>query len=117
MNEIDNYIGTFPIEIQEKLIEINNIIRNLLPMASEKMSYSIPTYYYHENVVHFAGYKKHVGFYPTPSAIAAFENEISKYKYAKGSVQFPHDMPLPEDLIARMVTYRLDEIEKKYKIK
>ena len=117
MSEIDKYIDSFPTSTKEKLVQLNQIIRGLLPMATEKMSYQMPTYYYHENVVHFAGYKKHIGFYPTPSAVEIFEKELGNFKYAKGSIQFPLDQPLPTDLIIRIVRCRLDEVKLKHNIK
>lgn len=116
MSEIEAYIDTFPVEVQIKLHRMNELIRENLPMASEKMSYAMPTFFYHENVVHFAGYKKHIGFYPTPSAILAFKNELGMYKFSKGAVQFPLDLPLPESLIVSMVKYRLEEIKQKYNV-
>lgn len=106
---IDEYIANFPKEIQSILINIRNIVKELAPEATEKISYQMPTFYMNGNLVHFAAFKKHIGFYPTPSGIEAFQEELSKYKGAKGSVQFPLDQPIPYDLIRRMVQYRLEE--------
>lgn len=108
-NTIDEYIATFPPEIQSILSNIRKIVRELAPEATEKISYQMPTYYLHGNLVHFAAFQKHIGFYPTPSGIEAFQEELSKYKGAKGSVQFPLNQPIPYDLIRRIVIYRLEE--------
>ncbi len=112
---IDEYIATFPQEIQIILNNIRNIIKELVPEATEKISYQMPTFYLNGNLVHFAAFKKHIGFYPTPSGIEAFQEELSKYKGAKGSVQFPLDQPMPYELIRRIVLYRLEESRNKKK--
>jgi len=106
---IDRYIGAFPGPVQGILNELRAAIKAAAPQATEKISYQMPTYFYRGNLVHFAAYEKHIGFYPTPSAIAAFQDELKRYKGAKGSVQFPIDEPLPLDLIRRMVRFRLEE--------
>jgi uncharacterized protein YdhG (YjbR/CyaY superfamily) len=106
---VDKYISAFPIDIQMKLIEMRKAIREVAPEALEKISYGIPTFYLNGNLVHFAGYKKHIGFYPTPSGIKEFEKEISKYKYSKGAVQFPLDKDLPITLIKKIVKFRVKE--------
>jgi uncharacterized protein YdhG (YjbR/CyaY superfamily) len=106
---IDEYIASFPPEIQEILCKIREIVRELVPEATEKISYQMPTFYLNGNLVHFAAFQKHIGFYPTPSGIDAFQVELSKYKGAKGSVQFPLNQPIPYDLIRRIVLYRLEE--------
>ena len=106
---IDQYIAGFPGQTQEKLREIRNIIKLMAPDATEKIAYRMPTFYMHGNLVHFAGYKGHIGFYPTPSGIESFREELDRYKNAKGSVQFPLDEPLPADLIRRMVKSRVEE--------
>lgn len=108
-NKIDDYINSFPEHIQNKLFEIRNAIKQEAPNAEEKFSYQMPTFFLNGNLVHFACYSKHIGFYPAPSGIEAFKNELSKYKYAKGSVQFPIDMPLPIELIKKIVKYRVEE--------
>jgi uncharacterized protein YdhG (YjbR/CyaY superfamily) len=108
-NTIDEYIATFTPEIQSILSNIREIVRELAPEATEKISYQMPTYYLNGNLVHFAAFQKHIGFYPTPSGIEAFQEELSKYKGAKGSVQFPLNQPIPYDLIRRIVIYRLEE--------
>lgn len=102
--DIGTYIAGFPAETQAKLEELRTLMRAILPEASETISYGIPTFDHNgEHVVHFAGYAKHVGFYPTSSAIAAFVGELRPYKHGKGSVQFPLNQPLSVDLIRRTV--------------
>jgi uncharacterized protein YdhG (YjbR/CyaY superfamily) len=106
---IDQYINGFPDDVRRILNQLHATIRAAAPEASEKISYRMPTYYYNGNLVHFAAYPHHIGFYPTPSGIEAFKDELVKYKSAKGSVQFPIDQPLPLDLIARIVKHRVHE--------
>lgn len=110
LKAIDDYIAGFPPEVQHKLIQLRNLIQKAAPQAVEKISYGMPTFYLDGNLVHFAGYANHIGFYPTPSGIASFEEALSPYKHAKGSVQFPLDQPLPEDLIRRIVLFRVEEV-------
>lgn len=111
-SNIDEYIALFPEEIQEILTEIRNIIKENAPGASEKISYQMPTFFLNGNLIHFAAFKNHIGLYPTPTGIDAFKEELSKYKGAKGSVQFPLDQPIPYDLIRRIVIYRVEESAK-----
>lgn len=106
---ITAYIKNFPDDVQEILNKIRNLIQETAPEAVEKFSYQMPTYDYHGNLVHFAAYKKHIGFYPTPSGITAFKEQLSKFKNAKGSVQFPLNEPLPYDLIREIVLFRVNE--------
>jgi len=110
---VEEYILDFPDDIQVVLNRIRRTIIEASPDAIEKISYNMPTFYLNGNLVHFAAYKNHIGFYPTPSAIAAFEDELSSYKNAKGSVQFPLDSPIPYDLIKRMVIFRVQENSRK----
>ena len=115
-SNIDEYIALFPIETREKLVQMRELIRSLVPEATEKISYQMPTFYLNGNLVHFAAYRHHIGFYPGASGIAAFESELAQYKYAKGSVQFPLDRELPTELITKIVNFRRDEfIHKKKK--
>lgn len=106
---IDEYIALFPVDMQEKLQLLRKTILDCAPNAAEKIAYGIPTFYLRKNLVHFAGYKKHIGFYPGASSIANFQNEISKYKNSKGAIQFPHDKPLPITLIKKIVKFKLKE--------
>ncbi|MCA0456169.1 MAG: DUF1801 domain-containing protein [Chloroflexi bacterium] len=110
---IDEYIASFPKPIQELLQRVRETVKAAAPRATEKISYQMPTFDLHGNLVHFAAAKGHIGFYPTPSAISAFQDELTRYKGAKGSVQFPFDQPLPLDLITRMVKFRVEENEAK----
>ena len=106
---IDEYILKFPPEIQVILQKLREVIKESAPDAKEKISYQMPTFELHGNLVHFAAYKNHIGFYPTPSGINAFKHELSEYKGAKGSVQFPIEKPLPYSLISKIVEFRVAE--------
>ncbi|MEK4260814.1 iron chaperone [Paenibacillus sp. FSL L8-0499] len=110
---IDAYISGFSLEVQEILNTLRKVIKEAAPEAEEKISYQMPTFALHGNLVHFAAYPKHIGFYPTPSGINAFKDELSGYKGAKGSVQFPIDKPMPYELISKIVTFRVAENLKK----
>ena len=117
INSIDEYIATFPKDIQNILQELRATIKAAAPDAQEKISYQMPTFFLNGNLVHFAAFTKHIGFYPTPSGIEAFQKELSVYEGAKGSVQFPLDKPMPLKLITRIVKFRVAENLKKAKIK
>ncbi|WP_308723283.1 iron chaperone [Paenibacillus polysaccharolyticus] len=106
---VNEYIAAFPADVQLKLQRLRQIIREAAPLAEEKISYKMPTYAQHGNLVHFAAYTKHIGFYPAPSGILAFKEQLSRFKGAKGSVQFPLDEPLPEELIRQIVEFRVKE--------
>ncbi|WP_256759993.1 iron chaperone [Cohnella sp. WQ 127256] len=106
---IDDYISGFPLKIQETLQMLRKVIKESAPDAKEKISYQMPTFAMKRNLVHFAAYNKHIGFYPGASGIAAFQQELSAYKGAKGSVQFPIDKPLPFELISSIVKFRVAE--------
>ncbi len=106
---INDHIAGFPEETRDVLEELRALIRAAAPDATEKMSYAIPTYYLNGNLVHFAGYEKHVGFYPGASGMQAFEAELKPYKRGKGSVRFPLDEPLPAGVIRRIVEFRVAE--------
>lgn len=113
--DIDDYISAFPDHTQQLLQQVRSTIRKAAPGAEEVISYQMPAYKYKGILVYFAGYKKHIGFYPTGSAIQRFKEELSVFKGAKGSVQFPLDKPLPLALIAEMVSFRMKENEQKFK--
>lgn len=117
LNSIDAYIASFPEEIQSKLKQLRNTIRAEAPEASEAIRYGIPTFTLHGNLAHFAAYSNHIGFYPAPSGIKAFEQELQPYKHAKGSVQFPIDEPLPLELVAKIVRHRVQENLQAHEIK
>ena len=110
---IDEYIAACPEELRERLKEIRKTITASAPGAEEKISYGMPTFFLNGNLVHFAAFKNHIGFYPTPSGIEAFKDDLSTYKGAKGSVQFPLEKPLPLKLIGRIVKFRVAENLKK----
>jgi uncharacterized protein YdhG (YjbR/CyaY superfamily) len=115
---IDGYIAAFPEDVQKKLQEIRATIKKAAPEAEETISYAIPTFKLNGNLVHFAAFKNHIGFYPTPTAIEAFRKELSVYESAKGSVQFPLNEPLPHALITKIVKFRVkDNLEKGKKVK
>jgi uncharacterized protein YdhG (YjbR/CyaY superfamily) len=106
---IDDYIAGHPPKIQARLSAMRATIRQHAPEAEERISYCIPTFYLGGNLVHFAAFDRHVGFYPGASGIAAFKDALAGYKSAKGSVQFPHDEPLPLELVAEIVRFRVAE--------
>jgi uncharacterized protein YdhG (YjbR/CyaY superfamily) len=110
---IDEYIARFPRGIQETLQKIRGIVRSAAPDAEEAIKYQIPTFVLHGNLVHFAGFQNHIGFYPTPSAIEAFSGELVGYQSAKGSVQFPLAKAVPFALIKKMVEFRVKETREK----
>lgn len=111
---ISAYIATFPKEIQEILEQVRTTIQNAAPDAIEAIKYAMPTYVLNgKNLVHFAAFKHHIGFYATPSGHEEFKEALAKYKSGKGSVQFPMDEPMPLDLIAKMVRFRVAEQKEK----
>lgn len=110
---VDEYINTFPPDVRAKLTEMRTAIRNAAPDAVEKISYNMPAFAQNGILVYYAAFKKHIGFYPTASGIAAFLNELSAYKASKGAVQFPLEKPLPLDLVDRMVRFKVRENLKK----
>ena len=106
---IDEYIGAFPNDVQEILEKIRATIQKAAPDANEKISYSMPAFEQNGIVVYFAAFKNHIGLYALPSGHETFREELSKYKSGKGSVQFPLDQPIPFDLIAKIVKFRVKE--------
>ncbi len=113
MSEINAYIEQFPESTRILLKQVRATIRSVVPDAEEAMRYAMPTFRVNKkNLVHFAGYKEHIGFYPTPSGIQAFEDEFKSkgYQWSKGAVQFPIDQPMPLDLIRRITEFRLEEV-------
>jgi uncharacterized protein YdhG (YjbR/CyaY superfamily) len=114
---IDEYIAGFPRDVQEILQKIRLTIREAAPDAEETINYQIPTFTLKGNLVHFAAFEKHIGFYPTPTGIEQFNKELSVYEGAKGSVKFPLDQPIPYDLISKIVKFRVAENLKNAEIK
>ena len=106
---VDEYIAGFPEEVQVKLEKLRATIKAAAPEAEEKISYQMPTFALKGNLVHFAAYEHHIGFYPASSGIEQFKAELSIYKGGKGSVQFPLDQPIPYDLIRKIVSFRVKE--------
>lgn len=107
--DIDEYITQFPAEVQAPMQELRSTIRKAAPEAQETINYQMPTFTLEGNLVHFAGYKNHIGFYPAPSGIEHFSKELSAYELSKGTVRFPLDRPIPFDLINRIVQFRVKE--------
>ena len=106
---IDQYIAAFPPDVRRTLERIRATIRKAAPEAEEVISYQMPTYKLHGNLVHFAAYPNHIGFYPAPRAIESFKKELSAYEASKGTVKFPIDQPVPLALITRMVKFRVTQ--------
>ncbi len=109
VNTIDDYISLFPENTQSILKTLRNVIKEIAPQAEETISYKIPTFKLKGNLVHFAAYKNHIGFYPTPSAIQEFKKELFPYEVSKGPIKFPITQAIPYDLIKRIVGYRVQE--------
>lgn len=114
---IDEYIAAFSADIREILETIRAVIHETAPQAEEAMSYQMPTFKLHGNLVHFAAFKNHIGFYPTPSGTEAFKKELASYKGGKGSIRFPLDKPIPYDLIREIVKFRMNENLEKVTLK
>ena len=108
---IDEYIAAFPEPVRAILEEVRRVIHEAAPDAVEAIAYQMPTFRLKgRNLVHFAAFKNHIGFYPTPSGIAAFGQELSPYVTGRGSVQFPLGGPIPHDLVRRIVAFRVNEV-------
>lgn len=110
---IDNYIASYPPEVQERLAAIRAAVREIAPQAEEAIKYGIPTFVLDGNLVHFGAFKHHIGFYPAPSGLEQFDDELTQYPRSKGAVQFPLDQPLPLDLIRRITAFRVQENQNK----
>lgn len=115
ITSIDEYFALFPADVQSRLQTVRRTIAAAAPMATEKISYAMPTFYLHGNLVHFAAFAHHVGFYPGAGGVAAFEDRLSDYVHAKGSIQFPHTKALPLDLITNIVAFRVQQQMEKAK--
>ena len=112
---IDEYIKSFQKDTQDVLEKMRQTIHQAAPEAEETINYQIPTFKLNGNLVHFAAFKNHIGFYPAPTGIEAFKKELSPYKSEKGSVQFPLDKPIPYDLVKKIVEFRVKENKSKKK--
>lgn len=114
---VDSYILQFPASTQSLLQELRKTIRSTAPDAEETISYNMPAYKWKGMLCYFAGYENHIGFYPTASPIAFFENELSAYQTSKGTVQFPLHKPIPKNLVKKMVKFKLQENQAKADLK
>lgn len=110
---VDEYIATFPPDVQDILRQVRATIKKAAPDAEDTIKYRIPTFVLNENLVHFAALQSHIGFYPTPSGIEEFKHELAEYKFAKGSVQFPIGKTMPLSLIEKIVKFRVNEVKGK----
>jgi len=106
---IDEYIHAAPVDVQERLWQLHDCIRKAAPGATENLKWRMPAYSYQKILVTFAVFKQHIGFYPMPSALQAFEKELTNYQTGEGSIQFPLDKPLPLSLIKKIVQFRVAE--------
>src|SRR5689334_14558589 len=109
VRSIDEYIAGFPADIQARLEAVRAAIRAAAPEAQERISYQMPTFALHGNLVHFAAFKNHIGFYPGSNGIAAFQAELGEYEWNKGTIRFPLDKPLPLELVTKIVRFRVVE--------
>jgi uncharacterized protein YdhG (YjbR/CyaY superfamily) len=114
-HNIDEYISTFPENVQDILEKLRRVIQRAAPEAREAISYGIPTFKLNGNLVHFGAFKNHIGFFPTPSGIAPFKKELAPYEMSKGTIQFPLDKPIPYGLVKKIVIFRVNENLKKEK--
>jgi uncharacterized protein YdhG (YjbR/CyaY superfamily) len=112
---IDEYVKRFPADVRERLEKMRETIQKAAPDAVEAIAYQIPTFRLNGNLVHFAAFTHHIGFFPTSSGTLAFKEELAPYKWAKGSVQFPFEKPIPFGLVRRIVKFRLKENQAKKK--
>lgn len=117
INTIDMYIALFPEDVQVKLKELRAVIKAAAPEAGERISYQMPTFTLYGNLVHFAAFNTHIGFYPAPSGIEKFKTEMEPYHTSKGTLRFPLDKPIPYDLVSRIVKFRVSENLEKAKSK
>jgi uncharacterized protein YdhG (YjbR/CyaY superfamily) len=108
-NDIDEYVAAFSSDIKERLEAIRTTIKKAAPLAEERISYQIPTFALHGNLVHFAAFTKHIGFYPGAAGVKAFTKELAAFETGKGSVQLPLDKPIPHALLTRIVKFRVQQ--------
>jgi uncharacterized protein YdhG (YjbR/CyaY superfamily) len=107
---IDEYIPAFPQEIQLRLNQIRFLVRSIVPDADEAIKYGMPTFIWNGNLVHFTAFKNHIGFYPAPADPTQIEIDLLAYKTGKGSIQFPHNRPLPVDIITSIIRWRVNHL-------
>jgi uncharacterized protein YdhG (YjbR/CyaY superfamily) len=111
----EEYIALFSGDVKKKLQTIRKLVRKLAPDATERISYGMPSFYLNGNLVYYAAFRDHIGFFPTASGVAAFEDKLTKYKFSKGTIRFPFGEPLPTALITRIMKFRVAENRKKKK--
>ena len=114
---VDQYIAAFPADVKKRIQQLRKTIKAAAPKADELISYQMPGYKYFGMLVYFAAYKNHIGFYPGAGGLLEFYKELSSFKSAKGSVQFPHDEPIPYDIISKIVKFRVKQNEEKFSLK
>jgi len=114
---VDQYIAAFPADVKTRMQQIRKTIKAAAPKADELISYQMPGYKYFGMLVYFAAFKNHIGFYPGAGGILEFYKKLSSFKSAKGSVQFPHDRPIPYDIISKIVKFRVKQNEEKISLK
>lgn len=114
---VEEYINTYSGDVKERMQKLRTLILSASPHITEKISWGMPTFVLYKDLVHFAAAKNHIGFYPTPSAVAAFEEDLKDYKHAKGTVQFPNNKPIPYALVEKMVAFRVKEEESTFQEK
>ena len=117
LETVDQYIAAFPTDVKKRMQQIRKAIKTAAPKADEVISYQMPGYKYFGMLVYFAAYKNHIGFYPGAGGILEFYKKLSSFKSAKGSVQFPHDRPIPYDIISKIVKFRVKQNEEKFSLK
>ena len=106
---VDQYIGRFPKDVQRRLMQLRRAVRSAAPQASETLSYQMPAFKLNRSLVYFGAFKSHIGFYPTSSGVRAFKKELAAYKVTKGAVQFPMEVPIPVELVKKIVAFRVKE--------
>jgi len=116
MTPIETYIQAAPKALQPQLATLRTTILSVLPDAEECIKYAMPTFYWHENVIHFAWFKTHLGLYPTPSGVTAFQAELTAYQTSKGAIQLPLDQPVPLALVRRITEFRRQEVMTKFNL-
>jgi len=114
---VDQYIAAFPADVKKRMQQLRKTIKAAAPKADEMISYQMPGYKYFGMLVYFAAYKNHIGFYPGAGGVLEFYKKLSSFKSAKGSVQFPHDRPIPYDVISKIVKFRVKQNEEKLSLK
>ena len=114
---VDQYITAFPTDVKKRMQQLRKTIKAAAPKADEMISYQMPGYKYFGMLVYFAAYKNHIGFYPGAGGVLEFYKKLSSFKSAKGSVQFPHDRPIPYDVISKIVKFRVKQNEEKFSLK